>query len=101
MSLTENLTGDHLDVKLNRADAEGLCDHIAEVVAELREKSPAAWAEAFALTQQVWTAYLATKAQGREIPEALAAQKAAAESPTLEEYLGKMQEAARRYQQGG
>jgi hypothetical protein len=102
LSLTELLSDDHerLEVKLNNVEAESYCDHVAEPVMEFREEEPAAWAEAFALTQQVWAVYLAAKTQGREVPEALAAQKVAAESKTLAEYIEKMKEAAGRYETG-
>lgn len=98
LSLTELLSDDYewLEVK-NNVEPNSYSDHVAEPVVGFRGEEPAAWAEAFTLTQQVWAAYLATRTQGREVPEALAAQKAAAESQTLAEYTEKMKEAARWY----
>ncbi|RLF95440.1 hypothetical protein DRN45_01165 [Thermococci archaeon] len=49
--------------------------------------------EAFNLTLKIWNEYLELITEGQEVPQALAAQRAAVDSTTLEGYIQKMKEA--------
>lgn len=91
LSLTENLTKYDTSY-LGMVDPKMNCDHGAEavIVFDAEEEKIE---EAFNLTWRVWNAYLELITEGQEIPQALAAQRAAVDSTSLEGYIQKMKEA--------
>jgi len=92
LSLTENSTGPSLYYE-GTLDEEIGCDHGAESVIIFEEKVE----EAFTLTWSVWNAYLESKIQGREISQAVTAQKGAANSSTIDIYIQRMRKARTLY----
>ncbi len=88
LSLTENFTDPSLYYE-GTLDEEIGCDHGAESVILFEKKVE----EAFTLTWSVWNAYLESKIQGKEISQAVTAQKAAANSSTIDAYTQQMNKA--------
>ncbi|MEA1992814.1 MAG: transglutaminase domain-containing protein [Euryarchaeota archaeon] len=98
LSLTENLSNAQIEF-LGMVNPDNNSDHYAgpvKVFDEPQEKIE----EAFSITQSVWNVYLSLRVEDEEVPqEALALQREAVECERIEDYIEKMEEAERIYEE--